>query len=157
MSSNPAGSDADEPGRSPLLRRARVALGSLVVWTAFVWTGRIRNALADPDLEGVRRMWPVLLAVSFLVPAAAFAVAWVGSQRSGRWIDPWASVLVRMLAAWTVGVWVVRVADIAFGGDWSVGFVAVHSVLGAVSIALAVWAVLADRAVAPRRGLTPES
>ncbi len=154
--SGPAGSEVDEAGRgSRSLRRARVALGALVVWTVFVWTGRIRNALADPDLEGAQRMWPLLLAASFLVPAVLLAFAWVGSRRSGRWIDPWASLLVRVLASWTVGVWLLRVADIALGGDWSIGFVVVHSVLGVVSIVLAVWAAVTDRAAAPARGHTP--
>lgn len=158
MSSMSAGSAADEAGRgSPSLRRARVALGAFIAWTLFVWIGRIRNALADPELEGAKRVWPLLLAVSFLVPAAALAVAWVDSRRGGRWIVPWASVLVRALTAWTIGVWVLRVADIALGGDWSVGFVAVHTVLGVVSATLAVWATLADRAVARERVATPAS
>ena len=51
------------------------------------------------------------------------------------------------LAVWTVGVWVVRIADIAFAGDHAIGFVAVHGVLAVVSSGCAIWAVTAQRRV----------
>ncbi len=117
---------------------------SLLAWTLFVWVGRVRNALADPDLSGADRVGPLLLSVSFVVPAVVLAVVLVSSARRARGVGRVLRAGVLALAGWTCGVWVVRMADIAFGGDWEVGFVAVHAVLAVVSIALAA---LAARAV----------
>ena len=57
------------------------------------------------------------------------------------------SLAVQVLAGWTTVVWVVRAADIAFGGGHEAAFIAVHVVLAAVSIGLAAWAVTTDRKV----------
>jgi hypothetical protein len=122
-----------------------VALGCFLAWTAFVWVGRIRNALTDADLVGADKVGPIVLAASFLVPAAVLAVAWVGSLRTRRPLERWAAVLLVALAVWTTGLWVVRAVDIAAFGGWSIGFVVVHTVLAAVSIGLAAWAVVAQR------------
>ncbi len=154
MSVDPTQPEAVETGHpsdsatSPeAARRARLALGALVGWTLFVWIGRVRNALSDPELEGAQKLGPLVLSLSFLLPALALGVAWVSARRRGGRVDRWASVLIRVFAAWTIAVWVLRVADIALGGDWSPGFIAVHAVLGAVSVALAIAAVLTDRTV----------
>jgi hypothetical protein len=122
-----------------------VALGCFLAWTGFVWIGRIRNALTDVGLVGSEKVAPIVLAASFLVPAALLAVAWVRSLRSRRSLERWAGVLLVVLAVWTTGLWVVRAVDIAAFGEWSIGFVVVHTVLAVVSIGLAVWAVLAQR------------
>ncbi len=131
---------------SPQLRRAQVALGSFLAWTAFVWVGRIRNAVSDPELVGADKAGPLLLAASLLVPAIVLAVAWVGSWRARRTLDRRAAVLLVVLAVWTTALWIVRAVDIAAFGDWGIGFVVVHTVLAVVSIGLAAWAVVADRA-----------
>ena len=124
-------------------RRDRVVAAALVAWTLFVWVGRIRNALADPDPAGAT----VLLSLSLAVPAAVVGVALVvGWRRGSDWGRATASGLAA-LGVWTIAVWLVRAADIALGGDWGVGFVAVHLVLAAVSIGLAVPTVLAARSV----------
>jgi hypothetical protein len=136
---------------SSQLRRAHVALGCFLAWTAFVWVGRIRNAASDVELVGTEKVGPLLLAASFLVPAMVLAVAWVRSLRARRRLDRRAGVLLVVLAAWTTGLWVVRAVDIAAFGDWSVGFIVVHTILAVVSIGLASWAVVADRASAPLR------
>ena len=116
----------------------------LLAWTLIVWVGRVRNALSDPELTGSERLGPLLLAASFVVPALVLAVVlFVSTRRS----SDGGAVLrsgVLALAAWTCGVWLFRIADIALGGDWSIGFVIVHAVLAIVS---AVLAVLAARAV----------
>ena len=130
------------------LRRAQVALGCFLAWTGFVWIGRIRNALTDVELVGSEKIAPIVLAASFLVPAALLAVAWVRSLRSRRSLERWAGVLLVVLAVWTTGLWVVRAVDIAAFGEWSIGFVVVHTVLAVVSIGLATWAVLAQRSSA---------
>lgn len=124
-----------------------LACALFVGWTLFVWVGRIRNALTDPALAGGGRTGPLVLASSFVVPAVGVGVlaylarpSHVGQSRAAR------SRLrtgVLVLAAWTTVVWIVRVADIAFGGDRSGGFIVVHSVLGVVSIGLAVLVVRA--------------
>lgn len=115
----------------------------LLAWTLIVWVGRVRNALSDPELTGSERLGPLLLAASFVVPALVLAVVlFVSTRRS----SDGGAVLrygVLALAAWTCGVWLFRIADIALGGDWSIGFVIVHAVLAVVS---AVLAVLAARA-----------
>ena len=116
----------------------------LLAWTLIVWVGRVRNALSDPELTGSERLGPLLLAASFVVPALVLAVVlFVSTRRS----SDGGAVLrygVLALAAWTCGVWLFRIADIALSGDWSIGFVIVHAVLAIVS---AVLAVLAARAV----------
>ena len=94
----------------------------LVAWTVFVWAGRIR--LADAEIG------PLLLALTFLVPAVALAVSLV-------WFRGAVPALVGALALWTTGVWIVRDLDIVLGGDHPVGFVVVHVVLGVVSVAVA--------------------
>ena len=84
---------------------------ALLGWTVFVWAGRIRNGGS------------FVLAASFLV------LAGVALWRHGRWITA--------LAAYTVVVWVIR-TPIILVRDYSVGFKVVHTVLAAVSIALAI-------------------
>ena len=94
------------------MRRARPwPLIAFFAWTVFVWAGRIRNGGS------------VLLAASFLVLAA------IALWRRGRWITA--------LAGWTIAVWAVRTPYILVH-DHPVGFKVVHTVLAAVSIALAV-------------------
>lgn len=129
------------------LRRARVATGSFLVWTVFVWTGRVRNALADPALVGSQKLGPLLLSASFLVPAGVLGVAWLTALRRRCWMHSWASVLMRVFASWTVFVWVLRVTDIVMGGDWGVAFIIVHSVLAVVSACLAIWSAVEGRRV----------
>jgi hypothetical protein len=91
----------------------------LVVWTVFVWAGRIRNGGS------------VLLAASFLVLAALVLV----SLRRRAW-RPYT---VGALVVWTIAVWVIRTPMILVH-DHPAGFKAVHTVLAVVSIGLAVWA-----------------
>ena len=125
-------------------RRVFVPVVLLLAWTLFVWVGRVRNALGDPELSGSERLGPLLLATSFVLPAVVLAVVLFSSARRSRGVGPVLRYGVLALAAWTCGVWVVRMIDIAFGGDWEVAFVVVHAVLAVVSVVLAV---LAARAV----------
>lgn len=129
-----------------MARRTPLLLGSFLVWTLFVWVGRIRNALGDPALDDGGRTGPLLLALSFVLPAVVLGAAWLVSRRSGsgsgsgsaRGVTPFVRNGVIALAAWTTGVWVVRILDIALAGDHEVGFVVVHAVLAVVSIASAI-------------------
>ena len=88
----------------------RWPLIAFVAWTVFVWAGRIRNGGS------------ALLAVSFL------ALAVIAGWRRGGWVTA--------LVVWTIGVWLVRTPFILVH-DHPAGFKVVHSVLAAVSIALA--------------------
>jgi hypothetical protein len=124
-------------------RAVAVAL-VFAAWTLFVWTGRLRNLVAEPgDLLEASR-WSLVASVAFtglgLAVVAAALVRW-----SGRGADRLA-VAVAPLAALTVGVWLVRAVDIALG-DHGAGFIAVHLVLAVVSIGLA-----AAASVSLRRG-----
>ncbi len=118
---------------------------AFLVWTLLVWSGRVRNAFADATLDGSGRAGPLLLAAAFVVPALVLAGLTVGEWRRGSGPGSWSSRLLVALVAWTVVVWVVRGADIAFAGDHDPAFVAVHLVLAVVSIGLGVLAVRGDR------------
>lgn len=122
----------------------RLPLAAFLLWTLFVWVGRVRNALTDETLSSGDRLGPLLLSASFVVPALLLGAGWIASRRHGAANGLVASGTIA-LAAWTVAVWVVRAGDIALGGDHEVGFVVVHVVLAATSIALAVMAARAAR------------
>lgn len=120
------------------------AVAALVVWTLLVWTTRIGNIWGDDALSTADKWGRTGLALSFTV--LAVATAWALWQRAA-WLRP----AVGALAAWTVGVWVVRALGIATG-DHGAAFVAVHLVLAIVSVALSA---LAWRAVAATPARTP--
>ena len=107
------------------MRRPTTAPLVLAGWTLLVWAGRIRNAISGDEGAGT-----VVLAATFVALGGAVLAS---RGRSGP--------LVLALAAWTAAVWAVRIVDIAAFSERSAGFVAVHAVLAAVSIALAWWAV----------------
>jgi len=100
------------------VRRSAVVL---VVWTVFVWAGRIRNGGS------------ILLAASFLVLAALVVAS--------LWKRQWRPATVTALVVWTIAVWAIRTPMILVH-DHPAGFKAVHAVLATVSIGLAVWAEL---------------
>jgi hypothetical protein len=119
------------------------AVFGLLAWTFLVWTTRIGNIWRDDELDTAAKWGRTGLAMSFTVLAAAVIVAFWYGERSGI------RRAVGALCGWTVAVWAVRSVAILLG-DWSGGFKAVHIVLAAVSIALAVAAVKSLRAPAPR-------
>ncbi|HMQ27223.1 MAG TPA: hypothetical protein PKA98_14625 [Acidimicrobiales bacterium] len=114
------------------MHRSRLVLWALVGWTLFVWANRIRNIWADDALTASGQLGRSALALSFVLPALVLGATLL-RRRWGRWF-PW---FVRAFAAWTVGVWVVRMVGIALHGH-DVGFVVVHLVLAALSSVLAV-------------------
>jgi hypothetical protein len=125
------------------------SIGLLVLWTWFVWGGRIRNVLSDASLEGWGMWGPLLLSVSFVALSIVVAVLLVRRWRHGAGSSS-AEALSRALlalAGWTTVVWVVRALDIALTSDRGAAFVAVHVALAVVSIGLSAWAVTADRKV----------
>ena len=131
---------------APVAARAPSALwavGAFVAWTLFVWIGRIRNALTDPEMTGSDRIGPLVLATVFVAGAIVLGAllyrdhvaATAASSRALR-------LAARVVGGYTIAVWIVRAGDIALGGDHEAAFVAVHVVLAVISIALAVWSVV---------------
>lgn len=118
------------------------------LWSVLIWATRIDNVLGDDDLTGAGKASRLALAISFTMLGAAVLALWWRRRR--RPITPAESWVVRIAAAWTVVVWVVRGTGIALG-DHGGGFIAVHSVLAVVSIGLAVW-VTASGTLPPRHG-----
>ena len=122
-----------------------VAVAALVLWTLFVWGGRIRNVVADTETQGAQRWGPLALSASFVVMALVTALLFARAGRAGEGRGA-SRVALRVLAGWTTAVWILRAGDIALAGDHAAGFVVVHVALAAVSIGLSAWAVLAERA-----------
>jgi hypothetical protein len=111
----------------------------LSTFTLLVWTTRIRNIWTDESLSTTGQLGRTALSLSFTAFAAAVLWSWWRGRRRGS-VDPIAGPVVRMFAAWTVGVWAVRALQIATA-DHDAAFVAVHTALAVVSTVLAVWAV----------------
>ena len=113
---------------------------TLAGWSLLVWTTRIRNIWTDDELTAGEQWTRTALALSFTVLALA-----VGHAVYHR--TPWRRTGVRALAVWTIAVWVVRSLGIATA-DHDGAFIAVHLVLAAVSVGLAVLALREAGAVA---------
>jgi hypothetical protein len=119
----------------------------LVLWTLFVWGGRLRNLAADPGGLAEANRWSLGASIGFVALALAVGVAVLagfGGRRPGR-------VALGLLAGAGMAVWAVRAVDIALG-DHSVGFIAVHLVLAAVTVGLSVWAWRATPRYPPHDG-----
>ena len=110
----------------PLRHPAVLAFGA---WNAAIWLLRIRNiVLADELSLGARLLWMVPALVFGLGGLVCLVAWWSGG-----------SVPIRLLvavASATILYWPVRTLLILLGGH-TVGFVVVHLVLAAVSVALA--------------------
>jgi hypothetical protein len=116
---------------------------ALAGWTLFVWATRIRNALSDDDLSGGSKVVAVTTATLFTLGGLAVLIAAIRRQHL--------VTAVRALAGFTIVYWPVRVVQI-IAADHGAAFTLVHTVLGVVSVALAVWAwtsVAAHRAPRP--------
>jgi hypothetical protein len=105
------------------------------VWTLVVWGTRIDNVLADDTLSTGGQVWRLALALSLVVPAAVLLALLLRQRRGAERVSGAPSAVLTALVAWTVVVWVVRVAGIV-SGDRSAGFVAVHVGLALGSVAL---------------------
>ncbi len=138
-------SPSSGPGR--VLTKALVTALVFGGWTLFVWVGRLRNLLAEPGSVFDASRWSLVGSVAFSVLGAVVVIAGLLAVADRGLASVGRSILgpaVVGLAALTIGVWVLRAVDIAIG-DHSIGFIAVHLVLAAVSIGLAVAAVTGIR------------
>jgi hypothetical protein len=126
------------------VQRVVVLLWLLVVWTAIVWVGRIRNLIGDDTLVNWDRAWGIVVALLFLVLAAVTATLPLGLWHR----RPLGSTrLVAIFCLWTIAFWSIRGVGLLLG-DHEAGFKVVHTVLAGVSIGLAVLLQRTDRAVA---------
>lgn len=116
-----------------MARSRHLPIVALVAWTFLVWTTRIRNIWTDEALSTGEQWARTALAGSFTALAVAVVVA-LATEAT------WLRHAVTALAAWSIGVWVVRAAGIATAGH-DLGFVLVHLVLAVGSAALSVLAV----------------
>lgn len=120
---------AEPPSSLTGMRRMPIVV-ALVVWTLVIWSQRISNIWQDQDLDTSGQLSRTALAASFVGLALVVAVA---GWRAGR------ETLVRAVAVlglWTGAVWLVRATGILLG-DHGAAFKLVHTVLAAVSVALA--------------------
>jgi hypothetical protein len=119
-------------------RRTWWSVVAFAAWTLFVWVGRVRNVWADASLDTAGKVGRSALAASFVL-LGAVTLTYALKHRRGL-PSRSALYLVGAFAAWTIGVWVVRSAGIWLH-EHPFGFKVVHTVLAAISIALAVEAV----------------
>lgn len=113
----------------------RRLLSAFAAWTLLIWATRFANVWRDDALSTGGKLARTLLLATFVVGAGLLVTLIVRARREDAL--PTASVqAVRVIACWTIGVWVVRGAQIVLD-DHPAGFVAVHLVLAVVSIGLA--------------------
>ena len=124
-----------------------------VLWTLYVWTTRIVNAWSASDESTGAKVVSTISAVVLLVGAIAVArVLVVARQRTLTGVE---ARLVTILGVGTIVVWAVRIPQILLD-DRGAAFKAVHVVLGAISIALALLSMrVASRSVADDHAATP--
>ena len=124
-------------------RSRRWPVAAFAGWTLLIWATRIDNIWSDDALDTAGKVSRTALAVSFV---ALSAVVLAGALRDRGSLRPATVTAVKILAAWTVAVWLVRGGAI-LAGSHDAAFKVVHTVLAVVSIALAAVAVRALPAV----------
>jgi len=106
------------------------------LWTLFVWATRIGTVLGDDALTGADKAARLVLVASFVAVGAVALVGWWRARRGP--LTPAEGTAVRAAVVWTSGVWIVRAVQISLA-DHDGAFIAVHVVLGLVSVALGLW------------------
>lgn len=118
--------------------RAVAAALVLVVWTLFVWVGRVRNILVDDDLDGRSQLWRLALAFAFITLAVGLTAAlvpfvcWGRARSYGR-----ARQIARGLAWFGIVVWPIRAVTILLD-TYDPAFKVVHTILAVVTVGLGV-------------------
>jgi len=130
-----------------------VSVGAFLIWTIFVWgVVRVRNIMNDPDLSSSERTWPLILAATLWIPAAALLVTLLVTLiRKQEFAQP-LKIVVAVLGVWTTLVWMVRAFDIALTSNRELPFIVVHLLLAVISVGLAV---LAARSLRPEPKTIP--
>ncbi len=121
-----------------MISRARTVQTVFLVWTVFVWgVVRLRNIVSDPLLDGGALLGALALSGLFWIPALALLVAlWVSRETSVS-KRLWVEYGLMGLCGLTIGVWIYKIIDIAIIDNHPIGFIVVHTMLGAISILLA--------------------
>jgi len=106
----------------------------------------------DPDLSSSERTWPLILAATLWIPAAALLVTLLVTLiRKQEFAQP-LKIVVAVLGVWTTLVWMVRAFDIALTSNRELPFIVVHLQLAVISVGLAV---LAARSLRPEPKTIP--
>lgn len=137
---------ADAVGMLSTARAAARWSVALCAWTLFVWTNRIRNVIAEPELVEIDLIAPVVFTIVGLVCGGA-SIAWMRSKGRAAVPPSWLLRSVSALAVVGSVWWTVRGVSILVG-DWSAGFKVVHTILALVTVGLSVMTV---RALGSRR------
>lgn len=116
-------------------RRGPVVVAILAVWTLGVWASRVYLIVARNGGDGV----DLARAIAFVAVGLAVAAVAVGLV-----VGPRATTVVTVACWASILLWATRIVTIPMG-DHPAGFVVVHLVLAAISIALAVAAMSAMR------------
>jgi hypothetical protein len=129
----------NEASSAPAMGRWAVPSGRvLAAWNLFVWGGRIRNLLAEPGGLAEANRWSLVGSITFCLLALVVLGLAFGPRRR-RWSSEGGGhrerVVAGVMAALGVVVWTYRGVAIA-GAGYSVGFVAVHTVLALVTVGL---------------------
>jgi len=124
--------------------RATGWAATLSAWTLLVWVGRVRNVLADDDLDGFDRTWRLGVAILFVVVAVGILIGLVLGLKNGR-VRAATVNLTLGLAAIGSAWWGFRGTQILVG-DWETSFKAVHSLLALGTVFLSVMAWRAGQA-----------
>ncbi|MBX7068212.1 MAG: hypothetical protein K1X38_02390 [Microthrixaceae bacterium] len=122
-----------------MFRCRSLAVAVLALWTLLVWGNRIVNITTRDGGDGV----DLARAIAFVLVGLAVAVVAVRPMPA-----PSAQRVVTVAAWASIALWATRIVTIPLG-DHEVGFIVVHLVLAAISIALAIWAMRSVRAVVP--------
>ncbi len=123
-------------------RTARRWLAPLVIWTLFLWLSRLRNVVANDDLDTMGRSLRLGIAGLFLL-LGLLAGVWLWRGRPGP-------VWIGLLAGWTVAYWLVRGTAILLDPGHDASFKVVHALLMVVSIGTVLVAALGVRRTADR-------
>ena len=105
----------------------------LVIWTLAVWVSRARNVLANNELTSWGLIGRLAVVGIFLLFGLAVLVQGIRRRDIQR--------LLGILAAWSIGYWLIRGGDILLDSQWSLGFKATHTTLMLGTFALVVLAI----------------
>ncbi len=125
--------------RPVTLLRSAIPVVVLTAWTLFVWVGRLRNIAAADDLTGWSLAGRLGTALLFTIAGLAMtaALAWYATTRHPFSL-PVVTWLARPLAVVGSIFWLIRGTMIALG-DYDAAFIAVHTMLAAVTVGLSLW------------------
>jgi len=124
---------------------------ALIAWTLFTWGNRIPLLWASSTQTHREKVLGTIPIAIFVVLAVVGAVAVLVSADV---LVGWARTAALVLAGWSIAYWLVRL-PLILAHHHPIPFKAVHTVLAAVAIGLAVWALRRIRTPAPTAAPRP--